>query len=230
MLRISIALMLMDVQMPDVDGLQATAMIRAREEGTGRHVPIVAITAHAMKGDRERCLAAGMDGYVAKPIHDHELCSVIDAVVPSERTSALERLAPELSCTRESVLGRVGGNAALFRQVLEIFMRDCSTLQGELRTALERRDNGALAVAAHTLKGMVGYFCPTSATATALELEKIARASDWQSAEPALERLLRELSRLGEFLASCAVGGDDDPGAGASKSRADAEMGELVRR
>ena len=70
----------MDIQMPEMDGLQATAAIRAREELTGGHLPIVAMTAHAMTGDRERCLAAGMDGYVSKPIQRAELFAVLEQV------------------------------------------------------------------------------------------------------------------------------------------------------
>ena len=75
----------MDVQMPDMDGLEATAAIRRQEQATGRHLPIIAMTAHAMEGDRERCLAAGMDGYVAKPIQDQELVQAIREVVPGRR-------------------------------------------------------------------------------------------------------------------------------------------------
>jgi CheY-like chemotaxis protein len=76
-------LVLMDVQMPEIDGLEATAQIREREHGTGRHVPIIAMTAHAMKGDRERCLQAGMDGYLAKPIQPQELFETIARLLPA---------------------------------------------------------------------------------------------------------------------------------------------------
>src|SRR5262249_47606265 len=76
-------LILMDVQMPDLDGLEATAVIRRKEEATGGHIPIVAMTAHAMKGDRERCLAAGMDGYIAKPVQAHELYEILGQLLPT---------------------------------------------------------------------------------------------------------------------------------------------------
>jgi CheY-like chemotaxis protein len=75
-------LILMDVQMPVMGGFEATAAIREMEKGTGRHIPIIALTAHAVTGDRERCVAAGMDGYVAKPIHPEELLEQIEALIP----------------------------------------------------------------------------------------------------------------------------------------------------
>ena len=79
-------LILMDVQMPDMDGFEATGIIRAREKSSGTHLPIIAMTAHAMKGDEERCLAAGMDGYVSKPIQVEQLFATIDRVLKGDTT------------------------------------------------------------------------------------------------------------------------------------------------
>jgi CheY-like chemotaxis protein len=75
-------LVLMDVQMPDMDGFEATGIIRTQEKTSGAHLPIIAMTAHAMKGDKERCLAAGMDGYASKPIDAEQLFATIDSVLP----------------------------------------------------------------------------------------------------------------------------------------------------
>jgi two-component system, sensor histidine kinase and response regulator len=74
-------LILMDVQMPDMDGFEATGHIRAREQSSGAHLPIIAMTAHAMKGDEERCLAAGMDGYTSKPVQVEALFATIDRIL-----------------------------------------------------------------------------------------------------------------------------------------------------
>ena len=125
---------LMDVQMPEMDGFEATAAIRRREAGTGRRIPIVAMTAHAMKGDRERCLEAGMDGYVAKPIRADELRLAIDEVLPLPGGAAL---------SREGVVALFGGDESLFREIAQLFLEDGPGDLRELRKALERGDAGS---------------------------------------------------------------------------------------
>jgi two-component system, sensor histidine kinase and response regulator len=82
----------MDVQMPEIDGFEATAAIRKKEEATGAHIPIVAMTAHAMQGDKQNCLAAGMDGYVSKPINIQELLAVVQSVMASSKVSSEDRM------------------------------------------------------------------------------------------------------------------------------------------
>ena len=93
--REPVELVLMDVQMPAMDGFEATAAIRHQERETGRHVPIIAMTAHAMQGDRERCLEAGMDGYVSKPIHARELLAAIEQMMTANATPAAPGVPPD---------------------------------------------------------------------------------------------------------------------------------------
>jgi CheY-like chemotaxis protein len=92
----SFDLVLMDVQMPEMDGIEATAVIREREKGSGLHQPVVALTAHAMKGDREKCMAGGMDGYLSKPIRPQELDQLLEIYVARrmEARNAAETVAP----------------------------------------------------------------------------------------------------------------------------------------
>jgi len=92
----SFDLVLMDVQMPEMDGLEATAVIREKEKGSGLHQPVVALTAHAMKGDREKCMAGGMDGYLSKPIRPQELDQLLEIYVARrmEARNAAETVAP----------------------------------------------------------------------------------------------------------------------------------------
>jgi CheY-like chemotaxis protein len=87
----------MDVQMPEMDGFEATAAIRAKEESTGRHIPIIAMTAHTLKGDQERCLSAGMDGYVSKPIRTNELFVMIESVVGKHSENGSRHIAENLN-------------------------------------------------------------------------------------------------------------------------------------
>jgi len=118
-------LVLMDVQMPEMDGFEATAAIREREKKTGHHLPILAMTAHAMQGDRERCLEAGMDGYVSKPVRPKELFEAIEAVMAGAQgpdgDPPEEKMREEV-LDRAALMDRVGGDAGLLREiVLEYF-------------------------------------------------------------------------------------------------------------
>jgi DNA-binding response OmpR family regulator len=120
----------MDVQLPEIDGFEATERIREREKANGGHIPIVAMTAHAMKGDRERCLAAGMDSYISKPIRAQELFSVIQNLAnrsldkekesppPSKHVRTLAEDVFDLS----KAMNAVGGDTELFEEVANLFL------------------------------------------------------------------------------------------------------------
>jgi CheY-like chemotaxis protein len=177
-------LVLMDVQMPELDGFETTAAIRERERGTPRHVPIVALTAHAMKGDAERCLASGMDAYLAKPLQPAELVAVIG------------RLAPDGAIDGARLLERVGGDTRALAEVARIFLADAPRRMGEIRRAIARGDGRALRAAAHTLKGAVSNFGAQGAVEAAFELQKLGDAAQLDEAPAALERLEAELKAV----------------------------------
>ena len=172
---------LMDVQMPEMSGLEATAAIRKAERGSTRHVPIVAMTAHAMKGDRERFLAAGMDEYVAKPLRIDEVFAAIEAVTRG-RPSASRTQAPHESRGTEldlaTILAGVGGKRDLLAEVLDVFLVDAPLRLADARAALEKSDAAGVAGQAHTLKSMIGLFTMAEPFAAARELEAVARRGD----------------------------------------------------
>jgi two-component system sensor histidine kinase/response regulator len=195
---------LMDVQMPQLDGFQATAAIREREKKTGRHTPVIAMTAHAMKGDRERCLAAGMDGYIAKPIQARELlCAIADAV-PDPGPSPAAPAAGEFE--RGEALARVGGDETLLQEIATLFLSEAPRLLTALREAVARQDAGQLQSAAHSLKGSVGTFGAAAAVAAAAEIETLARARDFAGAGRACVALEEQIDRLTPALTGLAPG------------------------
>ena len=147
-------LIAMDVQMPEMDGLDATTAIRAWEKSAGTHAPIIALTAHAMKGDRERCLAAGMDGYASKPIRIRELEQAIAQVISSPNSAKVP--VPEADqadgvIDHAALLAGVDGNRRLLRELVRVFLADCPRHLVEIEEAIRLRDAGALERAAHTL-------------------------------------------------------------------------------
>lgn len=193
-------LILMDVQMPVLDGLAATEAIRRREQGSGRRTPIVAMTAHAMKGDKERCLAAGMDGYIAKPIHLAELYRVIGATSEA-REPQIQRPQQGESChvtflRCEDLLDRVGGDEELLYDLLRLFAEEAPTMISAIEQAVAAQDTVAIANAAHALKGSVGNFVSAGPYETAGKLEYLGREGTAQGAEELLARLRTQVEQL----------------------------------
>jgi PAS domain S-box-containing protein len=190
-------LVLMDVQMPEMDGFEATTVIRAREQGTDRHVPILAMTAYAMKGDRERCLATGMDGYVSKPIQPRELWQAIEQLVPANDPGANEpQLSLDAVLDRDEALERVGGDTALLRELVELFLAESTQLRRNIAEALQAGDARKLGRTAHTLKGAVSTFGAHAARDAAEQLERLGQSGDLIDAASAVARLESELERL----------------------------------
>ncbi len=196
--RADFDLVLMDIQMPEMDGFEATAAIREKERVGGAHVPIIALTAHAMKGDRERCLAAGMDGYIAKPIRESELQEVIESVLGglplSARNARGEHHEKVLDCA--AALDRVGGDRRLLGELARLFQGECAKLLAAVHEAVTRRDPRALERAAHTLKSSVGNFAASATYKAAERLEILARQGELDKAAEASAALVEEMARL----------------------------------
>jgi two-component system sensor histidine kinase/response regulator len=192
-------LILMDIQMPKLDGFQATEAIRTLEEGTDSHIPIVAMTAHAMKGDRERCLEAGMDQYISKPINMKQLYETVETLVPLPNQKAKGTVPiPEDKevLDRSSLLNQVGGDMALLGELVDILVREYPTTLSEIRKSIEEEDAESLEKTAHSLKGAVGNFAAAKAFQAALRLESIGRAGEMHHAHESLEDLVKEMDLL----------------------------------
>ena len=201
-------LILMDIQMPEMDGFQATATIREIESKRSRRTPIVAMTAHAMKGDRERCLEAGMDGYISKPVQGKVLFETIETLTApsvseqgaSQDVHAVVSPVAQQAVNFEEILDRLGGNVALLQSIVALFEEDSPGQLARIREAIAARDAGALALAAHTLKGSLLALAAERASAAALELEKIGRESRLQGAPRWFAILESEVAAVGSDL------------------------------
>jgi CheY-like chemotaxis protein/HPt (histidine-containing phosphotransfer) domain-containing protein len=190
-------LVLMDVQMPEMDGFAATAAIRAREAAHpgGRRVPIVALTAFAMKDDRERCLAAGMDDYLTKPIRRDQLAAIL-ARFAAQAPAPPEADEPGPALDEAAALAYAGGDRQLLGELLGIFLADCPGQLQALRDAAAGSDPAALMRAAHTLSGSLRVLGATAAAEFVGRLEALGREGQLEGAAAFLARLEPELERV----------------------------------
>ncbi len=195
-------LVLMDVQMPEMDGFQATRAIRDLEKATGEHLPIMAMTAYAMKGDKEKCLESGMDGYVAKPINAQELFDTIENLLGEPNVEATLCNHAGQALDKSQILDRVGGDKDLLKEVVALFLDDCPKLIEQMREAIQKSNPGGLQKAAHTLKGSVSNFGATFAVQAALDLETMGKTGNLGGAAGALVLLEKEIDRVREELIS----------------------------
>jgi signal transduction histidine kinase/CheY-like chemotaxis protein len=206
-------LVLMDVQMPEMDGFTATREIREAERYTGSHVLILAVTAHALQGDRERCLAAGMDGYLTKPITSQGLADAIRGFFPDEcaEPPALpipaEDHAPG-SWDRALTLEHLGGDEALLDEVVGIFVEEAPRQLDALRRAIEAADASAAAETAHSLKGQLGYFGVAGISASARRIEDLARAGDLPTAAQEFPSFAAQIDGLTQAMRVFASAGE----------------------
>jgi signal transduction histidine kinase/CheY-like chemotaxis protein len=201
----SFDLVLMDIQMPQMDGLSATKTLRQQETSTRFHLPIVAMTAHAMKGDRERCLEAGMDGYVSKPISSRDLELAIAKAMNltssdigwMNTTVRQEAQSAKLTTLDfKQMLEQLGGDENLLQEVIEIFVDQAPTHVETLRRALTQGDAGMVEKTAHSMKGELGYLGISEVTQKARILEELGRKHDLEQAARVFVSFEREISGI----------------------------------
>ncbi len=182
-------LILMDCQMPEMDGYEATREIRQRE-GNARRTPIVALTADALESDRERCIAAGMDDYLSKPLRESELAAVLKRWLTHPLDPAVLDNLRQLS----------KGSDEFLREVTTLYLADSPLRLEAIRKAVQANDSAALAAAAHALKGSSGNVGAKGVQELAARIERIARAGKIDGALTVVDELTRECERAQERL------------------------------
>jgi CheY-like chemotaxis protein/HPt (histidine-containing phosphotransfer) domain-containing protein len=191
----SFDLVLMDVEMPHMDGLEATRAIRQREAGSGTHIPILAITAYVMKEDQDKCLEAGVDGYLTKPLSPHKLNSALERFLPVAQGP---ELAPVVDLA--SALDVVGDDRDLLHDAVGVFLaQDYPRQLEKLKEGIARQDAQAVKRAAHGLKGALDSFGSRPARDKALHLETMGREGSLDEASRVLQELEAEVGRFAEF-------------------------------
>jgi CheY-like chemotaxis protein len=207
-------LVLMDVQMPEMDGIEATAALRTSEKKTGQHQPVIAMAALVMQGDRERCLAAGMDGYLTKPIRPRALDEVLEiyTALKKQGNTACEE-APKTSAQTppasvlepvdgHELLERVGDDREFLTELVNLFREDGPKQLGKIKTALEKKDAGEVLRGAHSLKGTLANLAARPAAELAADIEQAAKSDNLPPAEAALRILELEMTRVFDALSA----------------------------
>jgi CheY-like chemotaxis protein/HPt (histidine-containing phosphotransfer) domain-containing protein len=202
-------LILMDVQMPELDGLETTAAIRRREREKGGHIPVIAMTAHAMKGDREQCLEAGMDDYLSKPIQPKELMEVIEqqlkgAGPPETETAPGEQAVKQEVFDRKVLLKRLDGDEGIFKEIIATFLEDAPHQVEKLKNALQEGDALRVERQAHLLKGAAMNIGGNGLQTAALGLEMAGKEGDLGRAQLLIAKLDQEFDKLKGVLAGLA--------------------------
>ncbi len=206
---------LMDIQMPVMDGLEATRRIRAQEKSTGKHIPIVAMTAHAMQRDKDECFSVGMDHYVSKPIRTEHLFEILDSISPASEPVAAPQVSVEPTLKfdqpkpsvqaiaadktlfdRAEALEQCLGSEDMLGQLARVFLQNADQMLAAIEQAIQSQDAAALHRSAHTFKGAVGNLAAKKAYDAALRLEQMGRGKDLSRAGENFEHLKEILAQL----------------------------------
>jgi PAS domain S-box-containing protein len=202
-------LCLMDIQMPEMDGLEATRAIRRYETTATRRLPVVAMTAHAMKGDRERCLEAGMDDYLSKPIRLKEVAEKIQTVLAKNAESNLIIASQDVEADEpidgspidwSEALANAGDDDDLLRELVEVFLQETPNLMKRAAKALVDADSRSLSTASHSLKGSMLFLNPRTAVKSANQLEQLADALNFDEAGRLYQTLQSQYAEICECL------------------------------
>jgi len=193
-------LVLMDVQMPEMDGIEATVALRVKEKLTGLHQPVIALTALVIKGDRERCIAAGMDGYISKPIRQHELDDVLDGYMANltDVQSSTAEIAPsvETLLNEQELMDRIGNDLEFLSELTEVYRKEYPIQIAAARKALANQDAHGLVRAGHALRGALSNLAATGSAAAAGRIEEMGIEANFVTAGPALDALEIDLSSV----------------------------------
>jgi two-component system sensor histidine kinase/response regulator len=193
-------IILMDVQMPEMDGFEATGKIRNIEEQNGGHIPIIAMTAYATEGDRERCLAAGMDDYVSKPISTVKLFKAIEALLPAEKSAETGNGQKGPLPEKDKLVKSFENDRGLFKELVGIFVNDYPQMLNTLRTSLKALDAKTFSRTAHSLKGMLRNFQAEAAADTAFDLEKRGKQGELDGTDRIIENLTGQIDEVAQKL------------------------------
>jgi CheY-like chemotaxis protein len=185
--------------MPEMSGFEATAMIREKEKKTGKHQLIIALTAHALKGDRERCLEAGMDDYLAKPIQRDEVVTLLSKASGSLKTTVTQRT-PTAVFDFGVSLNRAGQDHELLEELIKVFLEDCPQRMAEIQEAIALSDAQSLERSAHKLKGSAAVFDARRVVEFTEQLEALGRKGNISGAGGLLSQLDRQIEELTRAL------------------------------
>lgn len=198
---------LMDVQMPILDGFQATAAVRELERQQDKSTPIIAMTAHAMRGDREKCLEAGMDAYIAKPLDVNQLLGLVESIAadqagdnPAASPTEFGAEPPGAVIDYAGAMRRLGNDDELFREFVGFYDEDSKQLLAKIETAIKKSDAAQLQHAAHSLKGLAANLGASAVVESSFALERSGRSATLAEVESQLNDLRKKMARLDEAL------------------------------